>query len=523
VKDILLGNQQTSGAAQASAPTPAGPDGGSGTASIQRPLGEPPESGSDAAEAIAAFAWWHPAEAPDPHTDDGRTEESEQVREPSFEPLAPALGGTPQPLRSETSKPLPTGVLTSFPDATPSARLRTHISTEAPSQLQRTVAPRKPTPHPDDDVLLLDTLIAPSLKPSLPTGRVAVARAAAPAQPRAIFAVLIFIAVCGLSVIYAVGPTASPSAPPDTDATDAPPWVIVAIPPARAAPDSETSPPVIFASSTPTVSKGSDWPPLPEVPAAPRAVAESSAPKPFGVSLPRPLHSARVSRPENHPPAALLEPASTQPQPEDPADGAGRSVPPASSALALPPAPSPAILPVSETAPVRLARSGDVSMAVASPPRPSVGEAAFVPTPRVEASVPPAAAPAVNRLPPMAAPDPRPALPADAQPAMPIPTAAVDAAAAEIDPAVFVRRGRELLAAGEIAAARRFFERAAEAGNAPAATGVGRTYDPLYLHQAARGLRGDPGKAAEWYSKAVVLGDGEAGLLLMRLLAAQTP
>jgi hypothetical protein len=411
----------------------------------------------------------------------------------------------------------------------PSARLRTHISTEAPSQLQRTVAPRKPTPHPDDDVLLLDTLIAPSLKPSLPTGRVSAVRAAAPAQPRAIFAVLVFIAVCGVSVIYAVSPTLSPSAPPDTDASEASPWVIVAIPPAQAAPDTETSPPVIFASSTPTVSKGPDWPPLPEMPAVPHAVAESPAlppaPKPFGVSLPRPLHSARVPRPENHPPAALLEPASTLPQPEDPADGAGRSVPPASSALALPPAPSPAILPVSETAPVRLARGGDVSMAVASPPRPSADEAAFVPTPRVEASVPPAAAPApaVNRLPPMAARDPRPALPADAQPAIPIRTAAVDAAAAEIDPAVLVRRGRELLAAGEIAAARRFFERAAEAGNAPAATGVGRTYDPLYLHQAARGLRGDPGKAAEWYSKAVVLGDGEAGLLLMRLLAAQTP
>jgi TPR repeat protein len=113
------------------------------------------------------------------------------------------------------------------------------------------------------------------------------------------------------------------------------------------------------------------------------------------------------------------------------------------------------------------------------------------------------------------------ALPSDARPSDR--ATAVGAVAAEIDPAVLARRGQELLAVGDIVAARRFFERAAEAGNAPAATGAGRTYDPLYLRQVARGLRGDPDKAADWYLKAVALGDSEAGVLLMRLLAARTP
>lgn len=72
--------------------------------------------------------------------------------------------------------------------------------------------------------------------------------------------------------------------------------------------------------------------------------------------------------------------------------------------------------------------------------------------------------------------------------------------------AALIKRGNESLSLGDTAAARLLFQRAAEAGNGAAATALGKTYDPL-----------DPAKAAEWYAKAVSLGDKEAAGLLKRL------
>ena len=84
-----------------------------------------------------------------------------------------------------------------------------------------------------------------------------------------------------------------------------------------------------------------------------------------------------------------------------------------------------------------------------------------------------------------------------------------------------VSRGNELLGLGDAAAARLFFELAATAhGSATAATGVGKTLDPLYL--ADVGIRGpavDPDKAMEWYKKGMSSGDTEAAQLLNRLYA----
>jgi hypothetical protein len=83
-----------------------------------------------------------------------------------------------------------------------------------------------------------------------------------------------------------------------------------------------------------------------------------------------------------------------------------------------------------------------------------------------------------------------------------------------------VTRGGRLLATGDIAAARVFFERAAEQGNAAAATAAGKTYDPLYLEEAhVRGIRGDPVAAAKWYRRASVAGDKEADLRMKKLIA----
>lgn len=89
------------------------------------------------------------------------------------------------------------------------------------------------------------------------------------------------------------------------------------------------------------------------------------------------------------------------------------------------------------------------------------------------------------------------------------PPAAFTASPEEI--AMLVQRGGELLKTGDIVGARLSYERAARAGSAAAATGVGKTYDPLYLVSAGvRGIQGDPARAAVWYRKAAGAGEAEA-------------
>lgn len=130
--------------------------------------------------------------------------------------------------------------------------------------------------------------------------------------------------------------------------------------------------------------------------------------------------------------------------------------------------------------------------------------------------------PALPMAPPVPAP-PRPArvapLPAAAPAAPPAPAARhVAVSVAELKE--LMARGEQMLATGDIAAARLFYERAAESGNAAAARQTGKTYDPLFLAEAqARGLRGDPVAAARWYRKASAGGDKEADALMRRLMA----
>jgi TPR repeat protein len=96
---------------------------------------------------------------------------------------------------------------------------------------------------------------------------------------------------------------------------------------------------------------------------------------------------------------------------------------------------------------------------------------------------------------------------------------ASDAATAD-EAAALMARADQLLAVGDIVAARSFYERAAEQGDAAAMTAAGKTYDPLFLEQArVRGSRGDAGKAADWYRRAGVAGDAEAEQRLKRLIA----
>jgi hypothetical protein len=96
-------------------------------------------------------------------------------------------------------------------------------------------------------------------------------------------------------------------------------------------------------------------------------------------------------------------------------------------------------------------------------------------------------------------------------------------------------RGRELIRAGDILAARLVLARAAEAGSALAALELGGTYDPVILGQVRRpqtavtAVRANPPAEAPtsielarvWYQRAKALGSIEAVERLNRLPTAE--
>ena len=88
--------------------------------------------------------------------------------------------------------------------------------------------------------------------------------------------------------------------------------------------------------------------------------------------------------------------------------------------------------------------------------------------------------------------------------------AAPHAALAAPEVAALIERGRVHFEAGDLAAARHLFRRAANAGNAGAALAMGATYDPAVLagHQV-HGPSADVDAARTWYEKARQLGSPE--------------
>nr|WP_294529682.1 hypothetical protein [uncultured Rhodopila sp.] len=131
-----------------------------------------------------------------------------------------------------------------------------------------------------------------------------------------------------------------------------------------------------------------------------------------------------------------------------------------------------------------------------------------------QAAAPPAPVPAPA---PSAAPPPPPAQPVMQPEPAPAPPKPTESLAPDLMAAV-MRRGEQSLSLGDIAAARLLFRHAADAGNARAAVAMGKTYDPDYLAAApAQGEKADLGRAAEWYRKAVALGDPQAADLLKRV------
>ena len=110
-----------------------------------------------------------------------------------------------------------------------------------------------------------------------------------------------------------------------------------------------------------------------------------------------------------------------------------------------------------------------------------------------------------------------------ARPAHDAPARVLLAAAADSpqEIAQLMARGDELLATGDLAAARLCYRRAADDGYAKAATALGTTYDPLYFRKwNIRGTRPEPLTAAEWYRKAAALGDGAATAKLRERVAS---
>lgn len=115
---------------------------------------------------------------------------------------------------------------------------------------------------------------------------------------------------------------------------------------------------------------------------------------------------------------------------------------------------------------------------------------------------------------------PKPEQKSEQAPAVPRPTVA-RAPRPQLDPeeiARLIKRGQQLLSAGDIAPARLMLQRAALGGSAQAALMLGGTFDPEVLRElGVLGFAPNPAKAREWYKKALELGADEASRRLDRL------
>ena len=89
--------------------------------------------------------------------------------------------------------------------------------------------------------------------------------------------------------------------------------------------------------------------------------------------------------------------------------------------------------------------------------------------------------------------------------------------------AASIRRAQELLATGDVKAARVLLQRAAELHDARAALALAKTFDPAVSRQASVADRTgpDPAQARNWYQKAREWGSPEAQRLLDALASYQ--
>jgi TPR repeat protein len=93
----------------------------------------------------------------------------------------------------------------------------------------------------------------------------------------------------------------------------------------------------------------------------------------------------------------------------------------------------------------------------------------------------------------------------------------VEPGASDAELAAVVARGDAFTQVRDIASARLFYERAAEAGNGRGALRMGESLDPAFLDRAGiRGAQGNQQQALSWYLRARDLGDAEAERLLKK-------
>jgi len=99
---------------------------------------------------------------------------------------------------------------------------------------------------------------------------------------------------------------------------------------------------------------------------------------------------------------------------------------------------------------------------------------------------------------------PAAATPLGASAAVPTPAEAAHLSAGQITE--LLTRGDIFLHAGDVASARLFYERAADAGDRQAAMRMGATFDPAFLDRVGLHTRGDTATALSWYRHALDLG-----------------
>ncbi|EWY37303.1 hypothetical protein N825_20635 [Skermanella stibiiresistens SB22] len=219
----------------------------------------------------------------------------------------------------------------------------------------------------------------------------------------------------------------------------------------------------------------------------------------------------------------LAEPEPAEPELVEP-ELAEPALPEPSPLEALPPEPAPPES-VAEPEPMPEAAPETAVEPSPDPPPEAVAEPTPTPTPEPETiptpTTDPGTSPTVTPLPepapaPAAALEPPPPPPEPPPPAPP--PAPVEAPVPTIAEGLLLDRGDRFLAIGDIASARLLFESAAAQGSARGALALGRTLDPGYLRSVgARGVTGDPDRAATWYRKAAALGEPSAAGLLEAL------
>jgi TPR repeat protein len=129
--------------------------------------------------------------------------------------------------------------------------------------------------------------------------------------------------------------------------------------------------------------------------------------------------------------------------------------------------------------------------------------------PPVQTAAPIAAAPPMTTAPPITTAPPQAAAVPDPRPSNSLPSDEI---------ASLLKRGRDLIAAGDIASARLVLTHVADAGSAEAAFTLAGTFDPTVLASLrAVGVQGDPAKARAWYTRAAELGSLEASQRLQAL------